>query len=169
MFQRGLLNLLKKLTALLLITVLAFSTNFQASAVEGSAYTYTAEAQKLNDLGLYKGIGTETFDPDLGTALNRETGVIMLLRIFGLEAEAEAITDADATIAMFTDAASISAWAKNAVAYAVTNGLVVGYPDGTFGPKVALNGKAYATLILNNSGFPRIITVLLLNSQKKED
>ncbi|MBU7007212.1 hypothetical protein [Phosphitispora fastidiosa] len=48
---------------------------------------YGSEAQTLNDLGLYNGVSTTTFDPDLGSALNRETGVVMLLRIFGLEAD----------------------------------------------------------------------------------
>jgi hypothetical protein len=141
--------------ALSMITVLAmimlFTVNY-SYATEVS-FTYSAEAQKLNDLGLYKGVSEVSFVPDLGSTLNRETGVVMLLRIFGLENDASAITDADATLAKFSDAASISSWAKNAVAYAVKNSLVVGYPDGTFGPKASLNGKSYATMILRQLGF----------------
>ncbi|MCW2278768.1 S-layer family protein [Heliophilum fasciatum] len=141
---------MKKITSVIIAFALLF---LSGAAYSAEGYTYTAEAQKLNDLGLYKGISTTTFDPDLGTVLNRETGVVMLLRIFGLEADAQAITDADVTLAKFVDAATISSWAKNSVAYAVKNGLVQGYPDGTFGPKVALNGKAYCTLILRQLGY----------------
>jgi hypothetical protein len=124
-----------------------------SGAFAAGSFSYEAEAQVLNDLGLYKGISETEFNPDLGSALNRETGVVMLLRIFGLQDEAEAITDADATLAKFSDVATISSWAKNAVAYAVKNGLVKGMTDSTFGPKAALNGKAYSTLILRQLGY----------------
>jgi hypothetical protein len=75
------------------------------------------------------------------------------LRIFGLESEVDTITDTDVILAKFSDAAKISGWAKNAVAYAVKNGLVQGYTDGTFGPKEALNAEAYCTLILRQLGY----------------
>ncbi|MGE5474420.1 MAG: S-layer homology domain-containing protein [Ignavibacteriales bacterium] len=143
--------MMKYLRDIVLLLILLFAISINAFAAD--SFTYSAEAQKLNDLGLYKGISTTEFDPDLGTALNRETGVVMLLRIFGLESEAQAITDADATLAKFTDASSIASWAKNATAYAVKNGLVQGLPDGTFGPKASLNGKAYCTLILRQLGY----------------
>jgi len=125
------------------------------AAYAAGAFSYEAEAQVLNDLGLYKGISCTSFDPDLGSALNRETGVVMLLRIFGLEAEAEAMADADvdAALARFSDADEISGWARNQIAYAVENGLVSGYPDGNFGAKLALSGKMYCTLILRQLGY----------------
>ncbi|MDD4390467.1 MAG: S-layer homology domain-containing protein, partial [Eubacteriales bacterium] len=140
---------MKKIISLVLFALLLLS----GVAYSAEDFNYTAEAQKLNDLGLYKGVSTTTFDPDLGTVLNRETGVVMLLRIFGLASEIETITDADVTLAKFSDAAKIPSWAKNAVAYAVKNGLVQGYPDGTFGPKSALNAEAYCTLILRQLGY----------------
>ncbi|MEN6460496.1 MAG: S-layer homology domain-containing protein, partial [Syntrophomonas sp.] len=124
-----------------------------------SAYTYAdgvkyeREAQTLNDLGLYKGISVENFNPDLGSALNRETGIVMLIRLFGLETAAASITNADEILSKFGDAGKISGWAKNAVAYAVQNGLVVGYPDGTVGAKQPLNGKDYCSLILRQLGY----------------
>lgn len=124
-------------------------------AFAAASYSYEAEAQVLNDLGLYNGISETTFNPDLGTALNRETGVVMLLRLFGLEADAKAMTSAEVTAALakFTDAATISDWAKASVAYAVENALVLGLPDGTFAPKANLVGKAYCTLILRQLGY----------------
>ncbi len=145
----------KKVISIIIVLTMALLLVNPAFATTTDSFTYTAEAQKLNDLGLYKGISTTSFDPDLATALNRETGVVMLLRVFGLEQQASFLTvdEVNAELAKFTDAASISNWAKNAVAYASKNGLFDGYPDGTFGPKVALNSKAYATLILRQLGY----------------
>ena len=147
------MNNLKKLLAVVVSVVMIIGIMLPAFAVSGNAYSYSAEAQVLNDLGLYKGVSQTTFDPDLGTALDRETGVVMLLRLFGLENQALAMTNADSVLTKFSDASSIAAWAKNDVAYAVENGLVVGYPDGTFGPSAALNGKAYCTLIMRQLGY----------------
>lgn len=141
---------MKKIISLVVLLTLLLYSGLAYSAED---FHYTTEAQKLNDLGLYKGISTTTFDPDLSTELNRETGVVMLLRIFGLESEAESITDVDGTLAKFSDAEKISAWAKNAVAYAVKNGLVRGNTDGTFGPKSAMKAEAYGTLILRQLGY----------------
>lgn len=125
---------MKKLISLVVLFALLLCSGAVYSA-EG--FNYRAEAKKLNDLGLYNGISATTYNPDLSALLDRETGVVMLLRIFGLESEAEAITDADAILAKFSDASKISGWAKKAVAYGVKTGLVQGYPDGTFGPKAA--------------------------------
>lgn len=116
-------------------------------------FRYERQAQTLNDLGLYQGISQEQFNPDLGSALNRETGIVMLIRLFGLEAEATGINNADEILSRFSDAGRISSWARNAVAYAVQNGLVVGYPDGTIGAQQPLNGKAYCSLILRQLGY----------------
>jgi len=116
-------------------------------------FQYEKEARILNDLGLYRGISEGEFNPDLGAALNRETGIVMLIRIFGLETEAANITNADEILSKFSDAGEISGWAEGAVAYAVHSGLVIGLPDGTFGAKQPLNGKAYCSLILRQLGY----------------
>lgn len=142
---------LRKLTAVFLAALMLTSMN--AVFANDSTTANADKAALLRDLGLYKGISTSTFDPDLDTVLDRETGVVMFLRIFGLESEVETITDADVILAQFSDAATISGWAKNAVAYAVKNGLVQGYTDGSFGPKVALKAETYCSLILIQLGY----------------
>lgn len=142
---------LKKLLAVVLAVAMMLTIMVPAFAAEN----YSAEANKLNSLGLYKGVSTDTFNPDLSSALDRQTGVTLLLRIFGLEADALALSDADVTAALakFTDASDIADWAKKTVAYAVKNGLVVGTTETTFGAASPLNGKAYATLILRQLGY----------------
>lgn len=143
---------LRKIMLLIFALMLAIApVNVQAS----TSFGYESEATVLNSLGLYNGISETSFDPDLGAALDRETGIVMLLRVFGLESAALDLTDAEVNTALagFSDAQSISSWAKNSVAYAVSNGLVNGLPDGTFGPKDNLNGRAYCTLILRQLGY----------------
>ena len=144
---------LKKYLSVLLAVAMLLTAMVPAFAAE--TFTYSAQAKHLNDLGLYKGISETSFNPDLGTALDRQTGIVMLLRVFGLEDAAKAMSDADATAALakFTDASEIADWAKKSVAYATKNGLVNGVTETTAAPKAALNGKAYATLILRQLGY----------------
>lgn len=145
---------LKKFFAVLVVVTLMVSSIIMP-AVAADSYSYGDQAKKLNELGLYKGVSTVEFNPDLGATLNRETGVVMLLRVVGLEKDALAMPAADVTAALakFKDAKTISSWAKNQVAYAVSKGLVVGTTATTFAPKASLNGKAYCTLILRQLGY----------------
>jgi len=126
-----------------------------ALAAEGS-YTYESEAEVLYRIGLYKGTSTTTYEPNLGGKLDRQTGVVMLLRLFGQEEKALEMTAEDAAAkltAKFKDAAGIADWAQRQVAYAVEKGYVKGLPDGTFAPTADLNGKAFSSLILQQMGY----------------
>ena len=141
----------------LMLTFFVISTILFPASVSMAAeeFSYEQEANKLNTLGLYKGISSSEFVPDLGSKLNRETGVVMLLRILGLEAEADSLSDKEVeeALAKFEDANEIAAWAKKQVAYAAANDIAVGTAMNTLDPKAALNGKAYCTLILRQLGY----------------
>jgi hypothetical protein len=139
--------------ALACLLALLFLTQAPPTQARAAGFGYATQAKLLNQLGLYRGVSVDEFVPDLGASLNRQTGVVMLLRMFGLEAAAEAIDDPHPILARFGDAAAIAPWAAKAVAYGVENGLIVGLSDGIFGPQVALNGKAYCTLILRQLGY----------------
>lgn len=138
-----------------LLTV-AMSLSIAAVPVWASTYKYEIEAAALNELGLYKGINESYFDPDLGSNLDRQTGVVMLLRMFGQEDEAKSLTyeRANSILSKFKDSGKIADWSKKQVAYAVDKGYVKGYADdSTFRPLAALNGKAYCSLILQQLGY----------------
>ncbi len=137
----------------IVIFILTFMLLTSPLALASDTYSYEHEAVVLHELGLYKGISETEFIPDLGTTLNRETGVVMLLRLFGLANQADAVQDPDSILGRFDDADKIAGWAKNSVAYAVEHGLVQGMTSATFGPKLALNGRMYCTLILRQMGF----------------
>jgi len=120
------------------------------------SFSYESQATALNKLGLYQGISETEFVADLGTALDRQTGVVMLLRMFGQEEEAKKLTDEEAIakLAKFTDGGTVADWARRQVAYAVDKGIVKGYEeDSTFRPSAALNGKAYSSLVLQQLGY----------------
>ncbi len=148
-------NLKKMLAALLVVAMIASIAVVPAFA---ESFSYESQATALNKLGLYLGVSTEpgVFDPDLGTALDRQTGVVMLLRMFGQEEEAKLLTDAQVNekLAKFTDGGTVAEWAKRQVAYAVDKGFVKGYAeDSTFRPAAGLNGKAYSSLLLQQLGY----------------
>lgn len=161
---------LEKLLSLLLVIVMMITLNLPAASAEVK-YVYYAdedgniikgshesEAVQLNKVGLYNGISTQRFDPDLGAPLDRQTGVTMLLRMFGQEDEALLLSDADANakLTKFTDGGTVAAWAKKQVAYAVDKGFVKGIENKgsfSFQPQAPLVGKAYASLILQQLGY----------------
>jgi len=147
-------NLRKYLAVLLTVAMMVAAV---VPVTAAGSYVYEDEAQRLYELGLFKGTATDPdeFNPDLGLTLDRQTGVVMLLRLFGLEEEALAMDEADidAALSGFEDAKTIADWARSSVAYATDAGLIKGMSATTFGPKVALSGKMFATLILRQLGY----------------
>ncbi len=71
--------------------------------------------------------GSRSFLPD--TELSFEMAVCMMVNMLADDEEVKAI-DADAVLSRFTDADTVSSWAKQSVAWAVENGLVNGYGKG---------------------------------------
>lgn len=143
----------KIMTTLSVVAISATIAILPASAI---GFVYEKEAEALHILGLYKGIDLNTFLPELAAKMDRQTGVVMLLRLFGQEEEAKLLTDekTNSILSKFKDANSIAAWSKQQVAYAVDKGYIRGYPeDSTFRPTDALNGKAYCSLILQQLGY----------------
>ena len=146
-------NLKKMLASLVVVAMMASMALVPAFA---ATLSYEKEAEQLNKVGLYLGISETEFIPDLETLLDRQTGVVMLLRMFGQEEEAKLLSDEEANsmLAKFTDAGTIADWAKKQVAYAVDKGVVKGYAeDSTFRPSAGLNGKAYCSLLLQQLGY----------------
>jgi len=145
-------NLKKLLAVIIAVTVLATSI---IPAFAAGSYNYSAQAQALYDLGLYKGSNPNTFEPDLGSPLDRQQGVVMLVRLLGKEAAALALSNSevDSTLIIFSDANKIASWAKKYVAYAVLYKYVAGLPNGTFAPNDPLLGKQFGTMLLNALGY----------------
>ncbi|WP_223192667.1 X2-like carbohydrate binding domain-containing protein [Paenibacillus sedimenti] len=88
--------------------------------------------------GIVQGVSAFSFHPDV--AVTRAEFVTMLIRSMqGLSTATTAHS--------FTDQADIPNWAQQAIHYAVTHGIVDGYPDGTFRPQNTLSRMEVAALI----------------------
>ena len=121
---------------------------------EVSRTDYSVEAEKLHELGLYDGIDKDEFNPDLGAEVDRQTGIVMLLKAMGLKEQVLRMTDdeADSLLGGFSDKNKIEPWAKLYFAYAYRNGIVGGTTADTLNPTGELTGKALATIIMRSLG-----------------
>ena len=74
---------LKKLVAL--FVAIAMISTLMVPAFADSSFKYEEEAKDMYDLGLFLGESETEYVPNLGELLSRETGAVMLLRIFAQE------------------------------------------------------------------------------------
>ena len=105
-------------------------------------------ANGLSQLRLFKGVGTfadGTVNFDLGRPATRVEALVMLIRLLGKEAEAEAGNWKHP----FTD---VPAWADKYVGYAYEKGLTKGSTATTFGTGNA-TAQMYLTFVLRALGY----------------
>ena len=105
----------------------------------GSAAGWAASA------GVTTGISDTTFAP--GSAITREQLVTMLYRLAGSPAAASA-----ASVMSYTDSGEVQSYAKDAVAWAISNGLLTGYGDGTIRPSGVATRAEVCALIMRYVG-----------------
>ena len=91
-----------------------------------SAKWYTDAVIWAYDAKVVKGVRADRFAPN--DQITREQMVAMLFRYDGAAGAA-------GDLSKVTDAGAISKYAKPAVAWAIANGIVTGYKDGSFRPK----------------------------------
>lgn len=101
---------------------------------------YGSLALALGEMGLFQGTGTGYV---LESTANRAQGLVMFLRILGLEDEALAYKGS----CPFTDVPS-DHWARPYVAYAYAKGLTTGTSATLFSPDRAITCQHYATFLL---------------------
>jgi hypothetical protein len=92
--------------------------------------------------GIISGVGGGKFSPNAN--VTREMAVVILVRAL----QTKGTVDENAVLD-FTDANSISDWAKKYVAIAQKNHLIQGNPDGTFNPKGKTNREMAAVMGVN--------------------
>jgi chitodextrinase len=108
------------------------------------AWARSAVAAAVRE-GLVKGYpqrdGTVTFEAK--RSLSRTEMACLVARV--IEGKLGAITPAELT---FADAAKIPAWARSGIGIAVAQGIISGYPDGTFRGEKPVTRAEAATMIL---------------------
>ena len=136
------MKLKKRIASLLLACVMAASLLVVPAGASGSSPESTDRADKLASLGLFQGTGSGY---QLDGDTTRIQGLVMLLRLLGLEDEALAYTEPT----HFTDVG----WGAEYVAYAYDNGLTNGTSATTFSPNTPLNANGYVTFLLRAMGY----------------
>lgn len=105
---------------------------------------YGSRVRALEQMGLFRGTNTGF---QLEATSNRAQGLVMFLRLLGLEDEALAYTGA----CPFTDVKGH--WAERYVAYAYSQGLTSGTSSTRFSPNSAITCQQYATFLLRALGY----------------
>lgn len=95
--------------------------------------------------GMVSGKGNRRFVP-FG-AVTREETAVMLYR-YAQKTENN-VSHRGTSVKKFTDAGSISSWAKDAVDWAAENGILKGYPDGSLQPQRTITRSEAAMIFLN--------------------
>lgn len=134
---------MKKIGTGLITTLLAVILIAGSFANAAYAPRYTLEADALNELGLFMGSDKGY---ELERAPTRTEAIVLLIRLLGKEAEAEACTYENP----FED---IPAWADRHVAWAYTEGLAKGYSDTSFGAGENADAKMFITFVLRALGY----------------
>ncbi len=94
--------------------------------------------------GVTNGVSATAFSPN--SSVTREQLVTMLYRLAGSP------TADTSVLASYTDGGSVQSYAQRAVAWAISNGLLAGYGDGTIRPAATANRAEVCTLIVRYLG-----------------
>lgn len=146
---------LGKILIFLLCIVVVLFLPIQSFVYASYSYRYINEAKLLNELGLYDGISTTSFNPDLGSSVNRETGIALLVKLLGKRHQALSLStlETDRILSPYSDKDKISSWAKKFIAYAIKTNMVQGDSPATISPEKPMDGKSYSTMILRSLGY----------------
>lgn len=115
-----------------------------ADVPEGAWYAEAASWAK--DSGISRGSDGGLFLPQ--DELTREELVVLLYRLSGNNMSGAEAVDT-AVLDGYTDAAAVSAWARDAFAWAVDGGLVQGVGDGRLAPQGVASRAEIVTLLWN--------------------
>ncbi len=146
----------KNKTLLAFLIILCLLSSYSTIALAESSPRFEMEAWQLNRLGLYTGISSTTFIPDLGAKLDRQLGIALLLNFFGKKNEVMALSqiEIDLVLAPYSDRSLISPWARAYMAYAVKTGMIKGVSPTALKPLLPLDGTSFATMILRQMEYP---------------
>ncbi len=118
----------------------ALTINGPFSLQVSDAVNYASRADVLKELGLFLG---SSVGYELEKTASRAHGIVVFLRIMGLEDEALAFTGTHP----FTDVPA-GFWAEKYIAYAYHNGFTKGYTDTLFKPNTPTTAKNYIAFMM---------------------
>lgn len=144
--------------AAILAVALVLTCTTAVFASDPATATNADKAATLKDLGLYAGTDATNVAAGLDGALTTQDSLIFLAKLFGYNESASRLTADQVTqaLAKFDDAASVSDYAKNVVAYSAANNILSGSTkDGKFfvGAKDTVTAARFATFMLKQMGY----------------
>ncbi|WP_254790368.1 Ig-like domain repeat protein [Paenibacillus sp. OK003] len=124
--------------------VLAAEQTATLNVIDITGHWAEVNIQKAIALGIINGYTDGTFKPN--TTVTRAEFAVMLMNALKpqFQSEGAALT--------FTDEPQIAAWAREAVAQAVTAGIITGYQDGAFHPNDPITRAEMAVMLAKSSG-----------------
>lgn len=149
---------LRKLTAAVLAVALVLTSMTAVFAADSATLANADKAVTLKDLGLYSGQDANNPKVGLENALTTQDSLIFLAKLFGYYDAATKLTadQVAESLAKFDDAASISEYAKNVIAYSASNTVLNGIIDGDklfVGAKDTVTAARFATFMLKQMGY----------------
>jgi hypothetical protein len=127
------------------------SVAFAASFDDTVGHERETAIKQLAGLGLLAGYGDGTFKPD-NTITRAEFAKVMVFAL-GLKDAAEMLTGVPAG---FSDVEP-NHWATGYISVANSQGIIKGYPDGTFGPQNQVTYAEVITMILRALGYGPVL------------
>ncbi len=149
---------LRRLTAAALAVALVLTSMTAVFAADSSSAANADKAATLKDLGLYSGTDATNVAAGLSGALTTQDSLIFIAKLFGYNEAANAMTadQVAEALAKFDDAASISDYAKNVVAYSAANNILSGCLNNgilSVGAKDTVTAARFATFMLKQMGY----------------
>lgn len=136
-------NITRAETAAVLVRLLGAHERVSLSAytdVNANAW-YASELSSAVASGIFGGVSATQMQPD--APITREQAAVVLSRAFGI------VSDDRTAYTAFSDAGSVSAYARDAVSALYARDILHGYPDGSFRPSASVTRAEVAQLLFN--------------------
>lgn len=141
------LNIKRILASVMAIAIIATTNNIAFGKTD--AMTPESAALRLKGVGILK--GDKNGNLNLKEAVTRAEAAMIMTRILGQEKAAEASMG----VSSFSDMQGH--WATGAVEVARVNGLIKGYPDGTFKPEEKVTYAQMTTMMVRALGAGQVV------------
>ncbi|MDI6600181.1 MAG: S-layer homology domain-containing protein [Thermoanaerobacteraceae bacterium] len=147
---------LKKVVAVIAVLAMVLGTmvtGFAAPAFSDVSGTdYEDAVARLGVLGVMNGYPDGTFKP--GNQITRTEFATLVVRALGLEGAAKLTTAKPA----FSDVNADYQWAWGYITVATEQGIIKGYPDGTFGPAKPVTYAEAVAMLVRALGYEPAVT-----------
>ena len=143
------LSLMLALAMIIAMLPTMASATYEKFTDAADIYQETA-ANILTALGIFEGFPDGSFRP-YGT-LTRAQAAAIIARLLLTRSTADRLPKVNTR---FSDV-GINHWASEYIGYCTTNGIIEGYPDGTFKPENQVTGSQFASMLLRSLGYGKL-------------